>query len=276
MVTNVNENRDFAFIKGNRPTDANAIKAKKKSIEAYGLLCPIIVVKGEQVIASKGHLISMSGDELSDDQASNYYAVIDGQHRLKAYLELGLPLDQIVITEPLNTVATTALIIAEMNICTRTWRSADYMAAPAMALESTNEAFEFAIQLQQRGFPLATISMWCCGNNSLKAKDLVNCLKNGEMPSIFSDADGWCSKSKKWFFAASNQFTTKFLAKKYLITFIQNKYNGADNPTDFAQKMENKLNLLTKEQADNIMFARKTEEKTQEQVTIELLNQYLG
>ncbi len=269
-------NREFAFIKGNRPTDENAIKAKKKSIKAYGLLCPIVVVKGEQVIASNGHLISISGTEILDDQASNYYAVIDGQHRLKAYLELGLPLDQIVITEPLNTEATTALIIAEMNICTRTWRSADYMAAPAMALKSTNEAFDFAIQLQRQGFPLATISMWCCGNNSLKATSLVNSLKSGKMPSALSDADGWCSKSKRWFSAASNKFTTKFLSKKYLITFIQNKYNGAENPTDFAQEMENKLNLLSKEQADSIMSARKTDEKTQEQMTIELLNQYLG
>ena len=43
-------NRNFAFVKGNRPTNSKAVTAKMKSIEEYGLLSPITVVDGEQVI----------------------------------------------------------------------------------------------------------------------------------------------------------------------------------------------------------------------------------
>lgn len=90
-----------------------------------------------------------------------------------------------------------------MNICTKTWKGSDYMAAPAMAIKETNAAFDFAMELQRRNFPLSTISLWACGNNKLKAKDLVASLKTREMPQCLQEADGWCAKSRKWFEAAS-------------------------------------------------------------------------
>ena len=93
-----------------------------------------------------------------------------------------MPLEDLVVIEPLNKGVAIALLIAEMNICTKTWKGSDYMAAPAMAIKETNAAFDFAMELQRRNFPLSTISFWACGNNKLKAKDLVASLKTREMP----------------------------------------------------------------------------------------------
>ena len=86
-------NRNFAFVKGNRPTNSKAVTAKMKSIEEYGLLSPITVVDGEQVITSGGHLVDLNGKDIPDSQSVNYYAVLDGQHRLIAYIKLGLNLN---------------------------------------------------------------------------------------------------------------------------------------------------------------------------------------
>ena len=265
----------FAFIKGNRPTDEKAIKAKKDSLAEYGMLCPITAVNGEAVIASGGHLTDLDGKDIADEHAKDYYAVLDGQHRLKAYLELDLPLEDLVVIEPLNKEIAIALLIAEMNICTKTWKGSDYMAAPAMAIKETNAAFDFAMELQRRNFPLSTISLWACGNNKLKAKDLVASLKTCEMPQCLLEADGWCSKSRKWFEAASEKFTAKFLAKKYLISFIQDGYNAATDASAYTQKVEEKLNKLTQWQADKIQNARKTSTQTQEQVILDLLRELL-
>ena len=90
-VLNVSDANKFAFIKGNRPTDEKAIKVKKDSISEHGILCPITAVNGEEVIKSNGHLTDLDGNDIADEHAKDYYAVLDGQHRLKAYLELGLP-----------------------------------------------------------------------------------------------------------------------------------------------------------------------------------------
>ena len=87
-----NLDREFAFIKGNRPTNNRSVNTKMKSIEEYGLLSPITVVDGEKVIASGGHLVTLDGQEIADQDSDNYLAVLDGQHRLMAYIKLGLNL----------------------------------------------------------------------------------------------------------------------------------------------------------------------------------------
>lgn len=274
-VLNVSDANKFAFIKGNRPTDEKAIKVKKDSISEHGILCPITAVNGEEVIKSNGHLTDLDGNDIADEHAKDYYAVLDGQHRLKAYLELGLPLEDLVVIEPLNKKIAIALLIAEMNICTKTWKGSDYMAAPAMAIKETNAAFDFAMELQRRNFPLSTISLWACGNNKLKAKDLVASLKTREMPLCLQEADGWCAKSRKWFEAASEKFTAKFLAKKYLISFIQDGYNVAEDAAAYTLEIEEKLKKLAQWQADKIQNARKTSTQTQEQVILDLLREHL-
>ena len=274
-VLNVSDANKFAFIKGNRPTDEKAIKVKKDSISEHGILCPITAVNGEEVIKSNGHLTDLDGNDIADEHAKDYYAVLDGQHRLKAYLELGLPLEDLVVIEPLNKKIAIALLIAEMNICTKTWKGSDYMAAPAMAIKETNAAFDFAMELQRRNFPLSTISLWACGNNKLKAKDLVASLKTREMPQCLQEADGWCAKSRKWFEAASEKFSAKFLAKKYLISFIQDGYNVAEDAAAYTLEIEEKLKKLAQWQADKIQNARKTSTQTQEQVILDLLREHL-
>jgi len=274
-VLNVSDANKFAFIKGNRPTDEKAIKVKKDSISEHGILCPITAVNGEEVIKSNGHLTDLDGNDIADEHAKDYYAVLDGQHRLKAYLELGLPLEDLVVIEPLNKKIAIALLIAEMNICTKTWKGSDYMAAPAMAIKETNAAFDFAMELQRRNFPLSTISLWACGNNKLKAKDLVASLKTREMPQCLQEADGWCAKSRKWFEAASEKFMAKFLAKKYLISFIQDGYNVAEDAAAYTLEIEEKLKKLAQWQADKIQNARKTSTQTQEQVILDLLREHL-
>lgn len=274
-VLNVSDANKFAFIKGNRPTDEKAIKVKKDSISEHGILCPITAVNGEEVIKSNGHLTDLDGNDIADEHAKDYYAVLDGQHRLKAYLELGLPLEDLVVIEPLNKKIAIALLIAEMNICTKTWKGSDYMAAPAIAIKETNAAFDFAMELQRRNFPLSTISLWACGNNKLKAKDLVASLKTREMPQCLQEADGWCAKSRKWFEAASEKFTAKFLAKKYLISFIQDGYNVAEDAAAYTLEIEEKLKKLAQWQADKIQNARKTSTQTQEQVILDLLREHL-
>ena len=274
-VLNVSDANKFAFIKGNRPTDEKAIKVKKDSISEHGILCPITAVNGEEVIKSNGHLTDLDGNDIADEHAKDYYAVLDGQHRLKAYLELGLPLEDLVVIEPLNKKIAIALLIAEMNICTKTWKGSDYMAAPAMAIKETNAAFDFAMELQRRNFPLSTISFWACGNNKLKATDLVASLKTREMPQCLQEADGWCAKSRKWFEAASEKFTAKFLAKKYLISFIQDGYNVAEDAAAYTLEIEEKLKKLAQWQADKIQNARKTSTQTQEQVILDLLREHL-
>lgn len=89
VISSVELNRNFAFVKGNRQINAKAVAAKVKSIREYGQLSPITVVKGEDVYLSGGHLVDLDGNDIPDEQTENYFAVLDGQHRLMACLKLG-------------------------------------------------------------------------------------------------------------------------------------------------------------------------------------------
>ena len=270
-----NEARQFAFVKGNRPTNAKTVKAKETSIKEHGQLSPITVAKGEDVLNSGGHLVDLDGNDIPDDQTENYYAVLDGQHRLRAYLNLGLNLDDLVICEPLNVEMSIAALIAEMNICTKTWTGTDYMAAPAMMLVNKNEVFEFAMYLRSKGCPLATISLWCTGANSLTPKDLVACVKSRELPKAFVEA-GWYERSVKWYEAAQGKFPDTFLAKKYLITHLSKKFSNAADPTAFTVQMVEQINRLTAEQAQEIMKPQTGEGLSREQATYDMLEKHLG
>ena len=159
MVISVDDaQRQFAFVKGNRPVNVRAVKQKEKSMKAYGQLTPITVTDGERVIQMGGRLVDLKGNEIPDGDAGKYYAVLDGQHRLVAYQNLGLDLNDLVICEPLNAELSITEIIAQMNICTTVWKKSDYMAAPAMMLKEANEVFDFAMFLHDS-----------CHNISLRA-----------------------------------------------------------------------------------------------------------
>lgn len=190
-------------------------------------------------------------------------------------MNLGKNLDDLVICEALNAEMEIAALIAEMNICTTSWKGTDYMAAPAMALAAKNEVFDFAVELQTKGFPLATISLWCTGANSLKPKDLVSSIKNKTLPRAFADA-GWFYRSVKWYEAASERIPNAFLAKKYLITFLIKKFNHAEDPMLFSSQMEKKLRSLTEEQVKEIMNPKTEEDVSREQATYDILEKYLG
>lgn len=275
ILTTDNAARQFAFVKGNRPTNAKTVKAKENSIKEYGQLSPITVVKGEDVFLMDGHLVDLNGNDIPDNQTENYYAVLDGQHRLVAYMNLKMNLDDLVICEPLNAEMSIAALIAEMNICTKTWTGTDYMAAPAMILANKNEVFEFAMHLRSKGCPLATISLWCTGANSLKPKDLVACVKSKELPKAFADA-GWYERSVKWYEAAQGKFPDTFLAKKYLITHLIKKFGHAADPALFSRQMEENLKNLTPEQVKEIINPKTDEGQTREQATYDMLEKHLG
>ena len=267
--------RQFAFVKGNRPVNVRTVKQKEKSMKAYGQLTPITVTDGEKVIQMSGHLMDLKGNEIPDEDAGKYYAVLDGQHRLIAYQNLELDMNDLVICEPLNAELSITEVIAQMNICTTVWKKSDYLAAPAMILNEANEVFDFAMFLHGKACPLSTISLWCFGKKSLQAKDLVECLNTNKLPEIFEDKT-WFHSSIKWFKVAQGKFKEKFLMNRYLIDFIIKQQHPDKGFELFTAEMEKKINALTRDQADQIMTPHPIKGVAREQLIMDMLAQYLG
>ena len=87
----LNEGKKVAFIAGgiNRDINKTNLKAKMKSIEEHKQYMPLIVVDGEDVVSERLSLKDpISGLPIEPSKAKDYLAIIEGQHRYMAIMEL--------------------------------------------------------------------------------------------------------------------------------------------------------------------------------------------
>ena len=93
--------KKIAFIKGNRKVNSKNVKSKKTSFEKFKMnLIPLMYVPGEKAIADGCTLINAkTEEEISPDKASEYIAIVDGQHRITAALESEMSNDYLFLFE---------------------------------------------------------------------------------------------------------------------------------------------------------------------------------
>ena len=96
--------KKIAFIKGNRQVNNKNVKSKKVSFLKFGMnLIPLMYVSGEKAIADGCTLIdAKTGAEIDAEQAHEYIAIVDGQHRLTAAMEDELSEDNLFLFECYN------------------------------------------------------------------------------------------------------------------------------------------------------------------------------
>ena len=93
------EGKAIAFVEGNRNLGKANFEGKMVSLqETEGNITPMMLMNGEDVVKYGLHLVEANTikdvkaivknepTEIKDDAASNYYVVIDGQHRYVAYM----------------------------------------------------------------------------------------------------------------------------------------------------------------------------------------------
>ena len=82
----------IAFIKGNRSVNSKNISRKKKSFEKFGMnLVPLMYVDGQKAVNDGCTLVHpITKEDIPDEEASKYVAIVEGQHRYTAAEETGL------------------------------------------------------------------------------------------------------------------------------------------------------------------------------------------
>ena len=82
----------IAFIKGNRSVNSKNISRKKKSFEKFGMnLVPLMYVDGQKAVNDGCTLVHpITKEDIPDEEASKYVAIVEGQHRYTTAEETGL------------------------------------------------------------------------------------------------------------------------------------------------------------------------------------------
>ena len=154
--------KKVAFILGNRPTSKKNIKQKEKSLKKFGMnLTPLVYINGEEVIrtgASQVHLANpTTGEQIKDEDASNYVVIIDGQHRYKAALSVKLDKHNIILMKDYSGIGAQNLI-ARINNETCPWVASEW-AFGAHMFNPDNVIATFSSSLAEKGYRSTTIGL---------------------------------------------------------------------------------------------------------------------
>lgn len=206
------QNLNYAFIKGNRNVVSKNQEAKKASIEKYGILVPLLYVTGSKAVADDCELVDLKGKDIPSADAEKYIVIIDGQHRLSAAIDCKVEDKDIPLFKASDNFSTKELL-AEANIETEKWRSADFINGTVL-FNPDNELANFAQSLSKEGYSISSISKILCFNNKLTSEVFAKLMK-GESPKIDVDLE-----RAQCFISATTKFSGNFKTKRYLIDAV--------------------------------------------------------
>lgn len=156
------EGKMIAFIKGNRSVNSKNISRKKKSFEKFGMnLVPLMYVDGQKAVNDGCTLVHpITKEDIPDEEASKYVAIVEGQHRYTAAEETGLDEEKLFLYECYSN-ENTKEILSETNTITDPWSGADYANGAAL-FNPQNELAKFTKELADLGYPTTTIGYIAC------------------------------------------------------------------------------------------------------------------
>lgn len=171
--------KKIAFIDGNRAINKNNVKKHVESFKKFGKnLVPLLYVEATDVV---GHTLydAESGEVVAPESYSEYWVVLDGQHRYKAAQELaasedanGFTLDALWWEKVNLDGKSFEDVLIEVNSRTQPWKGADYICGCVLQ-HPENEVAQFAQELVKQGVSGKTITKYLFFNDKFKWADAV-------------------------------------------------------------------------------------------------------
>ena len=196
----LNNGGEILFISVNRetPTNSSNVKGKMKSLKAYGVASPLILIPASFAKDEGLVLVDWKLSVVTDEGRINKaFVTLDGNNRYKAYLAIkeekakadangkeydeGKGLDDIpcIIREDKPEMGILNTLI-EMNTTSVTWKGGDY-ATTAAKLNPDNEVLQFINEMSAKKMSISTISLIRCFGKDLKPITLAHMVKTGKL-----------------------------------------------------------------------------------------------
>lgn len=259
--------KKVAFILGNRPTSKKNLKQKEESLKEFEMnLTPLVYINGEEVLRTgdgQVHLANpTTGEQIKDEDASNYIVIIDGQHRYEAANNLNLDHNNIILMKDYSGIGAQNLI-ARINNETCPWIASEW-AFGAHMFYPDNDVAAFASRLAKEGFKCTTIGLILYFRKGVLGKKAFSDIMNGG-----NAEEGYNIERADAFLAvARNKFEDKFIMKRYLIDVV------SDLSKDRGYKPV--LNAIDKLTKDNVKKITNSKSDDVENVIRSILSAYMS
>lgn len=245
--------KKIAFVKNNRPINNVkvdkfiSIIAKNKYEKAY----PIIVVEAKQLIGLGYKIHDLKGREISKE-TDDYFVILDGQHRGKAFAILiatgeNYEIPNVRIREKENI----GEYLVDINDAGTSWDNKDRLAVAALTATEEKDLFEEIAALINDGFNPSTSTLIFTGKKFSKC--LINKVLKGEKFSLPKDAKVDIERGRRFVtLCKAAGIKIKYLTKRYLIDGF-NSYAASTSEEQAFKALESLKNLnLTDERMDKI------------------------
>ena len=259
--------KKVAFILGNRPTSKKNLKQKEESLKEFEMnLTPLVYINGEEVLRTgdgQVHLANpTTGEQIKDEDASNYVVIIDGQHRYEAANSLNLDHNNIILMKDYSGIGAQNLI-ARINNETCLWIASEW-AFGAHMFYPDNEVAAFASRLAKEGFKSTTIGLILYFRKGVLGKKAFSDIMNGG-----NAEEGYNIERADAFLAVARaKFEDKFIMKRYLIDVV------SDLSKDRGYKPV--LNAIDKLTKDNVKKIINSKSDDVENVIRSILSAYMS
>ena len=223
--------KKVAFIKGNRQVQEKNVNAKRASLKENGQIIPAVIVDGKEVQSVDLEIVDAeTGTPVALEDHEKYVVILDGQHRYTAYIQNGdKNKGEFYFMYPLNEGITLQKILSEANIATKMWDGKDFASgALMMNPDKKLPLLDAIVELLNQGFPLATVQKWLCFKNAGINKEVLAKAMNGKIDEKLQKTP-YLEKGKRLLKAAQKSFNNDFLGKRYLVDFLIEKYEDADD-----------------------------------------------
>lgn len=172
----IKESKKIAFVKHNRPIDTKRVDkyiyiiTQNKYEEAY----PIIVAEAEKILEKEYTVIDINGKTIDKTTATDYYVILDGQHRGTAFAKLAAAGEEVEIPNVyIRNKENIGEYLTDINEAAKSWDNKDKFAVAGLTTE--NEAIKTISEKIGEGFNPSTAALIYLGkklNDSLLNKAL--------------------------------------------------------------------------------------------------------
>ena len=256
----VNDGKKIARLAANRNLNEKAVKDKMKSLKENGLLQAAIVVDATTALEQGLKLADfVTGEAVTSENASNYLALTEGNHRYQAHLNLLEKNNQLKKGEepykgefyfmyPLGSSNTIAKTLVEMNVCTRPWKGGDYASGAKMMVTEKLEVLDVITEYTQNGYSLDAASKWATLNPDISKKVMTDAM-NGNISDKLRNITN-IETAQRIHQASLQSFGKDFLKGRLLPDWIIKQIRDAPMEESKAETIEKLITFLSGINAD--------------------------
>ena len=200
-----------------------SIIASGKYEKAY----PIIVIEAEKAFAKGYEVQNLKGEKLTQEEAKEYFCILDGQHRSKAFAKLNITSGN-TYTIPnvhVKEVENIGEYLVDINGVGTSWSQKDRVTVAALTTD--DELFTNVVELLDEGFNQSTAMLIFTGKKLSNGQ--INHALKGEKVTLPKDAQKNIERGHRFVtLCKAASIKVQFITKRYFIDGF-NSYAAATN-----------------------------------------------